>query len=71
MVFKMNYKEVRKILEGLQQNNYKDLIKAIISMELNLDNEILIDEIYNNYMDNDDISLLSEEIINYDFKEVL
>lgn len=67
----MNYKEVRKILEGLQQNNYKDLIKAIISMELNLDNEILIDEIYNNYMDNDDISLLSEEIINYDFKEVL
>lgn len=40
-------------------------------MELNLDNEILIDEIYNNYMDNDDISLLSEEIINYDFKEVL
>lgn len=67
----MNYKEVRKILEGLQQNNYKDLIKAIISMELNLDNEILIDEIYNNYMDNDDISLLSEEIINYDFKEFL
>lgn len=67
----MNYKEVRKILEGLQQNNYKDLIKAIISMELNLDNEILIDEIYNNYMDNDDISLLSEEIINYDFKEGL
>lgn len=67
----MNYKEVKKILEGLQQNNYKDLIKAIISMELNLDDEILIDEIYNNYMDNDDVSLLSEEIINYDFKEFL
>ena len=67
----MNYKEVKKILEKLQQSNYKDLIKAIVSMELNLDDENLIDEIYNNYMDNDDISLLSEEIINYDFKEFL
>lgn len=67
----MNYKEVKKILEKLQQSNYKDLIKAIVSMELNLDDENLIDQIYNNYMDNDDISLLSEEIINYDFKEVL
>lgn len=67
----MNYKEVRKILEGLQQNNYKDLIKSIISMELNLYDEILLDEIYNNYMDNDDISLLSEELIKYYFKEAL
>lgn len=67
----MNYKEVRKILEGLQQNNYKDLIKSIISMELNLYDEILLDEIYNNYMDNDDISLLSEELIKYYFKETL
>ena len=67
----MNYKEVRKILEGLQQNNYKDLIKSIISMELNLYDEILLDHIYNNYMDNDDISLLSEELIKYYFKEAL
>lgn len=61
----MNYKEVRKILEKLQKNNYKDLIKAIISMELNIDDEIFLNKTYDYYMGNDEISLISDEIIKF------
>ncbi|WP_297687895.1 hypothetical protein [uncultured Anaerococcus sp.] len=49
-------------MEFFQENNYKNLIKSIISMELDIDDEMLLDKIYDFYMDNDDISLISEEI---------
>lgn len=62
MVFNMDYTDIRNILEFFQENNYKNLIKSIISMELNIDDEMLLDKIYDFYMDNDDISLISEEI---------
>ncbi len=62
MVFNVDYTDIRNILEFFQENNYKNLIKSIISMELDIDDEMLLDKIYDFYMDNDDISLISEEI---------
>ena len=58
----MEYKEIRNFLEEKSKTNYKDLIKAIISLESPQTNEDKLEEIYNYYMDNDEVFLLSDEL---------
>lgn len=58
----MGYKEIRNFLEEESKTNYKDLIKAIISLESPQTNEDKLEEIYNYYMDNDEVFLLSDEL---------
>ena len=57
----MNYKYIREILEKMLNENYKDFIKAIISIEKEINNKILLDKIYDKFMKNDNINLLNEE----------
>lgn len=59
---KMTYKEIKENLEKYAKENYKDLIKAIISLENPETSAKTLDEIYEYYMENDGIYLLSEEI---------
>lgn len=58
----MEYKEIRNFPEEKSKTNYKDLIKAIISLESPQTNEDKLEEIYNYYMDNDEVFLLSDEL---------
>ena len=58
----MGYKEIRNFLEENSKTNYKDLIKSIISLESPQTNEDKLEEIYNYYMDNDEVFLLSDEL---------
>ena len=58
----MEYKEIRNFLEEKSKTNYKNLIKAIISLESSQTNEDKLEEIYNYYMDNDEVFLLSDEL---------
>ena len=58
----MTYKEIKENLEKYAKENYKDLIKAIISLENPETSEKTLDEIYEYYMENDGVYLLSEEI---------
>ncbi len=58
----MGYKEIRNFLEEKSKTNYKDLIKSIISLESPQTNEDKLEEIYNYYMDNDEVFLLSDEL---------
>ncbi len=58
----MTYKKIKANLEKYAKENYKDLIKAIISLESPETSEKTLDEIYEYYMENDGIYLLSEEI---------
>ena len=58
----MTYKEIKENLEKYAKENYKDLIKAIISLENPETSEKTLDEIYEYYMENDGVFLLSEEI---------
>ena len=67
----MNYKDIRYILNNFQENNYKELIKAIISIELNLEDEIKLNEIYDYYIYNDDVFLINEKIMIFGDKERL
>ncbi|HFZ7018183.1 TPA: DNA-binding protein [Streptococcus agalactiae] len=57
----MEYKDIRENLEEISKENYKDFIKALIGIEKGIEDENALDEIYDNYMDNDTISLLSED----------
>lgn len=58
----MIYQEIKENLEKYAKENYKDLIKAIISLESPETSEKNLDEIYEYYMENDEVYLLSEEI---------
>ena len=59
---KMTYQEIKANLDKYAKENYKDLIKAIINLESPETSEKTLDEIYEYYMENDGIYLLSEEI---------
>lgn len=55
--------EIREQIKKYAKTNYKDLIKAIISLESPETDEEKLEEIYNYYMENDEVRLLSDEIL--------
>ena len=57
----MNYKTMRNQIEDMVNDNHKDFIKAIISMEKGINDESALDKLYDAYMDNDSLNLLHEE----------
>ena len=57
----MDYKTMRNQIEDMVNNNHKDFIKAIISMEKGINDESALDKLYDAYMDNDSLNLLHEE----------
>ena len=58
----MTYKEIKENLEKYSKENYKDLIKAIISLESPEASEEKLEKIYEYYMENDEVFLLSDEL---------
>ena len=60
----MDYKAVRDRIEDMANNNHRDFVKAIISIEKGIDDESVLDKLYNAYMDNDKLNLLNE---NFDY----
>jgi hypothetical protein cdifQCD-6_17151 len=61
-----NFKEVKQELEKLKDENYKNYIKAILSIELNIEQEEILDYLYNEYMENDDFKLIND---NFEIEE--
>ena len=57
----MDYKAMRDRIEAMVNDNHRDFIKAIISIEKGIDDESVLDKLYNAYMDNDSFDLLNEE----------
>ena len=60
----MNYKEIRKEVENMINNNYSDFIKAVVGVELGINDEKGLDLIYDKYMEDDSAGLLNE---NFDY----
>lgn len=56
----MDYKNIKTELLKMQETNYRAFIKAIISIELDIDNENSLDKIYERFMEDDSIELLNE-----------
>lgn len=61
-----NYKEIKQELEKLKEENYRNYIKAILSIELSIEQEEILDDLYDKYMDNDEFKLLND---NFEIEE--
>lgn len=57
----MDYKTTRDKIEDMVNDNHKNFIKAVISMEKGINDESALDKLYNAYMNNDTVNLLHEE----------
>jgi len=58
---KMDYKVMRDRIEDMVNDNHRDFVKAIISIEKVINDESALDRFYDAYMDNDSLNLLNEE----------
>ena len=52
---------MRDRIEDMANNNHRDFVKAIISIEKGIDDESVLDKLYDAYIDNDSLNLLNEE----------
>ena len=48
-------------IEDLVNDNHRDFVKTIISIEKAINDESVLDKLYDDYMDNDSLNLLHEE----------
>ena len=60
----MDYKTLRERIEDMVNDNHRDFVKVIISLEKGIDDESVLDKLYDAYMDNDSLNLLNEEFDN-------
>ena len=58
----MNYLSMKAILELLATKSYKELIKAILSFETNVEDEMILEKVYEFYFNEDNVTLLNEEL---------
>lgn len=57
------YESISKTLSEMAQVNYEEMIKAFFSMELDISDKAILHQIYQDYMENDDVSLISDELL--------
>lgn len=57
----MDYKAMRDRIEDMVIDNHRDFVKAIISIEKDINDESVLDKLYDTYIDNDSLNLLHEE----------
>jgi len=57
----MDYKAMRARIEDIVNDNHRDFVKAIISIEKGINDESVLNKLYGAYMDNDSLNLLHEE----------
>ena len=57
----MDYKTMRDRIEDMVNDNHKDFVKAVISMEKGINDESALDKLCDAYMENDTVNLLHEE----------
>lgn len=58
----MNYLSMKAILEFMATKSYKELIKAILSFETNVEDEVILEKVYEFYFNEDGVTLLNEEL---------
>lgn len=57
-----NYQKVKDQLNELMENNYEDFVKAMVSIEKNIEDEEILDRIYDKYREEDGLTgILNEE----------
>ena len=57
----MDYKAMRDRVEDMVNDNHRDFVKVIFSIEKGIKDESVLEKLYDAYMDNDSLDLLNEE----------
>ena len=57
----MDYKTIRDKIEDMANDKHRDFVKAVISLEKGINDENVLDKLYDAYMENDSANLLNEE----------
>ena len=61
-----NFKSIKNILNDLVENHYKEFVKALVSIENNIDDENKLNKVYEAFMQSD-----STNLINSYFEDIL
>ena len=56
------YETISNLLSEMSRENYEDMVKAFLSMELSIKNKSLLDTLYQDFMAIDDLSLVSDDL---------
>ena len=56
----MEYLEIVKVIERISVSSYKEYIKAMIYIEKNIKDELVLDKLYQEYYENNDVNLLND-----------
>ena len=57
-----NYETISKTFSEMARENYEDMVKAFLAMELSVDNMSLLDTLYRDFMAIDDLLLVSDDL---------
>lgn len=57
-----NYETISKTFSEMARENYEDMVKAFLAMELSVDNKSLLDTLSRDFMAIDDLPLVSDEL---------
>ncbi|HFR3900514.1 TPA: hypothetical protein ACHVH6_001626 [Streptococcus suis] len=57
-----NYDTISKTLSDMALENYEDMVKAFLAMELSIKNKSLLDTLYQDFRSIDDLSLVSDDL---------
>ncbi|MEY8462298.1 hypothetical protein [Streptococcus merionis] len=56
------FDSISQTLSEMAKSSYQDLVKAFLAMELHLDNQILLNKLYQDFMAVDEMPLLSDDL---------
>ena len=57
----MKFLEIKQKIEEMMQKDYKTFVTALISIEKDINNQEVLDMIYQKYMNTDEMHLLNNE----------
>ena len=58
---KMDFLKTKQMIEEMMQKDYKTFVTALISIEKDINNQDVLDMIYQKFMNTDEMHLLNEE----------
>lgn len=61
----MQFTEIKKQIEFMMQENYEDFVKALISIELGIEDKNVLNKLYNKYMENDDVNFIDDNLSDF------
>ena len=57
-----NYDTISRTLSEMARENYEDMVKSFLAMELSIKNKSLLDTLYQDFRGIDDLSLVSDDL---------